>query len=385
VDSGSESVADGGAGADGASSPIGLDENGCLALVDHYETSPIPLSGKLVVTYYDEALEASLCGWDDESEQYWCPEESPTSADCEEFEGSYWCPEANPPVDRIGDAQELALFDLGDPQAGLQRWTNNLVHEAELDISPDGTKVVYAVRSGLDAFESGLGIWMIGIDGSNPTQLTPSGSYAGIPTWAPPGSSQFTFINDAGLMLFDIDTRATTPIAPDFDGDIVDPETSYDGAKITFKSDILRVNAPDVYVMQFDGSDVRRVTTGHSDHDPVFSRDNQKIYFERYYGPGAWDQYEELDRVDHPEINQWGIVEVDVVTGQERVVIPHDPCGKHFVWLPTVSPDGQHLMFIHDFVDAEGGYQNLWVAELSGANAQRVPDTMDFYWFDWTD
>jgi len=125
--------------------------------------------------------------------------------------------------------------------------------------------------------------------------------------------------------------------------------------------------------------------TGHSDHDPVFSRDNRKAYFERYYGPGAWDQYADLDRTEHPEINQWGIVEVDVETKKERVVIPHDPCGKHFFWLPTVSPDGKYLMFIHDYVDAAGGYQDLWVSHIEGGNAQRVPNTRELYWFDWSD
>jgi hypothetical protein len=70
---------------------------------------------------------------------------------------------------------------------------------------------------------------------------------------------------------------------------------------------------------------------GYSDHDPVFEQYNRKVTFERYYGPADWDSSFELDRVEHPEINQWGIVEVDVETAQERVIIPHDPCGQHFV------------------------------------------------------
>jgi Tol biopolymer transport system component len=366
-------------------SPIGHDANGCLALVDHYATTPLPLRGKLVVTYSEPSIEDSLCEWDDASQQYWCPSPTATAPDCEEVDGTYWCPTTSPPAGQTGDPQELALFDLANPQAGVQRWTNNLVHEAELDISPDGSKVVYNVRRRLDAWDpqDGLGIWLIGSDGTNPTQLTPAGVFAGIPTWVPPGNTQFTFIRDDGFFLFDIPTLTTTPIVPAFPGYPSDPESSYDGAQITFKSDLLRASAPDIYVMQFNGSNVRRLTTGYSDHDPVFSRDNQKIYFERYYGPGSWDSYAELDRAEHPEINQWGIVEVDVATAEERVIIPHDPCGKHFVWLPTVSPDGQYLMFIHDYVDATSGYQDFWVADRTGANAQAVPNTAGFYWFDW--
>ena len=386
-------AADGGglappATSDGAAppSPIGLDPQGCLDLVDHYGSTPIPLRGRLVVTYYEASIENALCEWDDASQQYWCPSATATAADCEEVDGTFWCPTTSPPASQLGDPQELALFDLTNPQAGVRRWTNNLVHEAELDISPDGSQVIYNVRTRLDGWDpqDGLGIWLINIDGTNPTQLIPGGAFAGIPTWVPPRSTQFTFLRDDGFFLFDIPTRTTTKIVPDFQGFVSDPESSYDGSQITFKSDLLRLNAPDIYVMQFSGANVRRLTTGFSDHDPVFSRDNQKVYFERYYGPGNWDDYAELDRAAHPEINQWGIVEVDVATAAERVIIPHDPCGKHFVWLPTVSPDGQYLMFIHDYVDATSGYQDFWVADRTGANAQRVPNTQGFYWFDWT-
>jgi Tol biopolymer transport system component len=129
------------------------------------------------------------------------------------------------------------------------------------------------------------------------------------------------------------------------------------------------------------GSNVKQLTRGPSDHDPVFSRDNRKIYFERYYGPGEWDQ--DLDRLEHPEINQWGIVEVDPATSAERVLIPHDKCGKHFFWLPTVSPDGRYLMFIHDYVAADG-YQDLWISDIDGKDAQPVAGTRRFHWFDWT-
>jgi hypothetical protein len=71
-------------------------------------------------------------------------------------------------------------------------------------------------------------------------------------------------------------------------------------------------------------------------------------------------------------------------TAEARVIIPHDPCGRHFFWLPTVSPDGEHIMFIHDHVNGAEGYQDLWVSDENGANAQRVPNTDDSCWFDRT-
>ena len=367
-------------------STIPLDQAGCLDLTAHHPR-PIVLAGKLVVTYYEPSLEQRICEWDEETTTYWCPSTAQESAACAEVAGVFWCPNANPPADRLGDPQELASFELSNPGAGVRRWTNNLVHEAELDISPDGKKVVYAVRKKMDAFDDGMGIWVADSDGNNARQVVDRKGHTGIPTWLPPGNDRFTFIAD-GLHVFDMRTSTTLDVAvAGFDsGLIIDPEGSHDGKKIVFKADGTGGNAPSIYVMDFDGtsgSTPKQLTRGYSDHDPVFSRDNRKIYFERYYGPGEWDQYDS-GRLENPEINQWGIVEVDLQSGAERVLVPHDRCGKHFFWLPTVSPDGKHIMFIHDYV-AEDGYQDLWVADADGEHAQPVPGTRGFHWFDWSE
>jgi Tol biopolymer transport system component len=376
---GAAGTSGGAAGVSGAT-PIGLDAQGCLALVDHSATNPLPLSGKLVVTYFEPELAKKLCVYDDSIGKHWCPSSSATAADCvEEDDGSFWCPIANPPAAQLGDAQELALFDLSNPAAGVQRWTNNLVHENELDISPDGSKVIYNLRKSLDGYEpeDALGIWLIDMNGANATQLTPTGVFVGIPTWAPPDNSQFTYATFEGLFRFDVATKNVTPIVPDLADTVPgDPETSYDGQQITFKSSRLRpeIDATDIYIMNANGTNVRQLTTGYSDHDPVFSHDNRKIYFERYYGPGDWAA---------SSVNKWGIVEVDAESAEERIIIPHDPCQKHYFWLPTISPDGNYLMFIHH--DEVNDYVDLWVSDLNGNHAQAVPNTKGFFWFDWTE
>ncbi len=367
-------------------STIPLDAQGCLDLSAHHP-KPIPLKGRLVVTYFEPSLDGTMCDWDDETSTYWCPSETATSPECADVIGTLWCPVANPPAERLGDAQELASFDLTNPAAGTKRWTTNYVHEAELDISPDGKKVVYAVRQKMDAFEDGMGIWVSDSDGKNARKVIDQKGHTGIPTWLPPHNDKFTYIAD-GLKVFDMATSTSTNVTiQGFDaGLVIDPEASHDGKRLTFKADASGGNVPNIYVMDFDGktgSNLKQLTRGWSDHDPVFSLDNQKIYFERYYGPGEWDQFH-LDKLEHPEINAWGIVEVDAQTGKERVLIPHDKCGKHFFWLPTISPDGKHIMFIHDYV-AEDGYQDLWVADANGENAQPVPNTKGFHWFDWAE
>lgn len=368
--------------------PIPLDGRGCVDLSRHHPT-PIKPAGRLVITYIDEEREKNACAWDDETKGYWCPTPTATSAECADVHGTIWCPEANPAPERLGDPQELASFELGVP-GSLKIWTKNTVHEAELDISPDKKRVVYAVRSKMDAFndEDGMGIWVSDIDGQNARKVIDRAGYTGIPTWLPPGNDRFTYLAD-GLHVFDLTTNTSTDVTIDgFDaGYVIDPEASHDGKRITFKGHPTGKNKPDIYVMDFDGvskgTNLKKLTSGYSDHDPVFTRDNSKILFERYYGPGEWNNPDDLDKIEHPEINMWGIVEVDPVSGAERVLIPHDKCGKHYWWLPTVSPDGKHMMFIHDFVGADDGYQDLWISDLDGGNAQPVEGTRHFHWFDW--
>lgn len=367
----------------GARPTLPLDANGCIDLTAH-RPRPIPLRGKLVVTYVEPTLQ-NMCEWDEAARSYWCRSATRESEACADVSGAFWCPVANPPPERLGDPQELASFDLENPGAGVRRWTNDVLHEAELDISEDGKKVVYAVRKKLDAFDDGLGIWVADADGRNAKKVVDRAGHTGIPTWLPPDAERFLFLAD-GLHVFDTTTAKATDVAiAGFDRRLViDPGIAHDGKKVTFKADEQGGNRPSVYVMDFDGragSQVKRLTRGFSDHDPVFSKDDRKILFERFYGKGDWDAFE--DRLGNPEANKWGIVEVDVATGEERVLVPHDACGRHFFWLPTISPDGAHVMFVHDYV-AEDGYQDLWVADIDGGDAQPVPGTKGFHWFDWT-
>lgn len=322
----------------------------CLNLEDHHQSSPFALKGKLVVTYVEQTIDKSK-----------------------------------------GDNHELGVFDLAHPESKVRRLTNNLVNEAEVDISPDGKKFLYTVRPRLDDFEDNSEIWQMNIDGSDPVRLV-SGRPMGIPVWSPDGT-QFIFIQWGGkskysqLFTYTFATKAVTPFPANLKG-AADPGISHDGRFITFKMPVEgdRDFQPSIYVMKADGSDVKRLTSGYSDHDPVFSRDGKKVYFERYYGPGDWFKASK-DRTK-PEHNMWGIVEVDIETKQEDVLVPHDPCGRHLFWLPTVSPDGKYLMYIHHDLWAKNEGKpgsDLWVSDIDGRNPQKVRGSDWFYFFDWTE
>lgn len=320
----------------------------CLQMVDHGKQNPFDLKGRLAVTYIERSIN---------------PEE--------------------------GDQHELGVFQLGDPTAKLKRLSHNLVNESEVEISPDGTKFLYTVRPWLDQFHGRVEFWQMNMDGTGRKAIFRDRNMS-VPAWLHPSNDEFLFIKWPTNQPSRFYTgRASTGKMRRFPGQLrnpADPEVSYDGKLITFKMPVEGDNEfqPSIYVMNRDGSNIRRLTRGFSDHDPVFSLNGSKIYFERYYGPGDW--FEASQDRSVPEHNWWGLVEVDVNTGAERVLVPHDPCGRHFFWLPTISPDGQYVMYIHiDVWGEENGvpWTDLWVIDRDGRHAQKVPGSDWFYFFDW--
>ncbi len=318
-----------------------------MKMIDYSKTAPIALTGKLAVTYVDQNID-----------------------------------------EKKGDNQEVGVYDFARPDKGVLRVTNDLLNQAEVEISPDGSKMLFTTRPKLDGFEDNSEIWQVNMDGTNPIRLT-SGKPYGVPAWFPDGN-KFTYItwgsqeqdSDSRLLTMDVSNKVEKFFPTNLRNQ-ADPEVSYDGKLVIFKKpdESHRHDQPAIFIMNANGSGVRQLTKGWSDHDPVFSRDNKKVYFERYYGPGDW--FEASQDRGVPEHNWWGIVEVDVASGKERVIIPYDPCGKHFFWLPTISPDGKSLMYVHIDVWAKV-WTDLWVSNLDGENTQKVAGSDWFYFFDWS-
>src|SRR5689334_5888934 len=63
---------------------------------------------------------------------------------------------------------------------------------SSVEASPDGKRVVYAVRStDLDGNRGRTDLWMVGIDGKDARQLTTDPENDTDPAWAPDGQSVF--------------------------------------------------------------------------------------------------------------------------------------------------------------------------------------------------
>lgn len=348
------------------------DAHGCLVVKDYGKeaTNPwnrapkIPLTGKLAVTYVDQSK--------------------------------------NP---KNGTNHEAGLFHFA---SGVTPLTNDKRNDAEVELSPDGKKFLYTVRPKLDDFDSNAGIYLMDLEkprcernckpGEQNPKLLVGGRPVGVPAWHHPRGDKFTYIqwgkkgvSNSKFFTFDMATMTSAPFATNIQG-AADPEVSYDGKMLTFKmaADGDRDYQPSIYVSDIHGNNLKRLTglekdEQFSDHDPVFSKDGKKIYFERYYGPGDWFEASQK-RGERKEYNWWGIVEVDVDTLHEKVIVPPDWCGLHFFWLPTVSPDGDKLMYAHVDVWAAkpNAWSDLWVSDIDGGRPQLVPKSEWLYFFDWS-
>jgi len=146
----------------------------------------------------------------------------------------------------------------------------------QIDVSPDGKKIVYSRGSITNS-----NLFKINADGTGKIQLTTSGDGNNDPAWSPNGDkivfsgddnngdNQLFVINEDGsnrqqLTFGDLNTR--------------EPHWSPDGSKIVF--DAFPVDNYEIYVVNANGTNPTQLTSDSgSDHDPVWSPDGSKIAF----------------------------------------------------------------------------------------------------------
>jgi dipeptidyl aminopeptidase/acylaminoacyl peptidase len=133
-----------------------------------------------------------------------------------------------------------SLFAL-DPSTGVERQITHGYRDYGSDWSPDGTKIVYDSESPSGSGDQG--IWVVNADGSNAMKLIDDGS---VPAWSPDGTEIAFARADPGTFV---------PAGDDAVG-----------------------TALSIYVMDADGTNVRRLTSAeHSDYAPAWSPDGSRI------------------------------------------------------------------------------------------------------------
>ena len=216
--------------------------------------------------------------------------------------------------------------------------------------SPDGTRIAF---TGEHASETTSRIFVVDPYYGNEAQDLGIG-YS--PVWSPDGMEiAFTRAVDGGDDLFVMnsdgsDRRQLTHA----DGNDRNPAWSPDGERIAFDSERdadLSEETPDsdIYVMNADGSDRRRLTDGGvRNYRPVWSPDGVRIAYTTH------------------EWRYFYIYSINA-DGSDRQRLTYTSDDRDPVW----SPDGWSIAFTSD---REGNYLSL-VTEIDGTDQSRVVDT----------
>ncbi len=144
----------------------------------------------------------------------------------------------------------------------------------------------------------------------------------------------------------------------------VEAAVSPDGRRIAFSSD--RGGQPMIYIMDADGSNVRRVTfAGRYNASPAWSPDGKRIAF------AGWDKnHFDIFLMDGNGLNLSRLTTAPKVSG--RLSNNEDP---------TFSPDGRHIMFISD----RTGKKQIYIVNLDGSNERRLTfDNFNYFKPKWS-
>jgi Tol biopolymer transport system component len=213
------------------------------------------------------------------------------------------------------DGSDLRLLFPQNLKAGEEPGYN-----AEAVVSPDGKKIVFCSTRGGD-----LDIWVMDSNGKNARQLTYTLGYDGGPWWSPDGK-QICF-------------RAYHPETPEE----IEQYKSY------LKRNLFKPTTLDIYVMNADGSNLRRVTNdksrGISNFAPSWTPDGKGLVFSS-------------NRDDSKRLN-FEIYKINLDgTGLERITY-----GGRFDGFPMFSPDGKKFVWASNRNGKAPRETNVFIAD----------------------
>ncbi|MFN0085146.1 MAG: TolB family protein [Blastocatellia bacterium] len=217
---------------------------------------------------------------------------------------------------------------------------------------------VWALYPGFDIFKANL-------DGSNPRPLTTTDRYDAEATIRGDGAITFTSLRTGDLEIYTMDKngRNVKQLTRDlgYDGG---PFWSQDGRQIVFrahhpetekekadylallKENLIRPSKLDIWVMNADGSNKRRVTNnGKANFAPYFFPNGKRILFSSNLDDARGRNFEVY------AINTDG-------TGQERITF-----NETFDGFPMFSPDGRKIVFCSNRNAANSGDTNIFIAD----------------------
>ena len=234
------------------------------------------------------------------------------------FEHGDSCPP--PPDMRMGYVWALYDYDIyvaKSDGSNIRKLTGGPGYDAEATISNDGKKIVFtSVRDG------DLDIYTMNADGSDVRRVTNEAGYDGGPFFSPDGSQ--------------IVYRAYHPPAG--------PEL--DDYQRLLKQGLVRPTKLDIYVMNVDGTNKRRVTTlNKASFAPYFLPNGRQIIFSSNYSDPRGRNFDLY------------LVNVDG-SGLERLTTFGE-----FDGFPMFTRDGRKLVFASNRGQAKPGETNIFIAD----------------------
>jgi Tol biopolymer transport system component len=221
-------------------------------------------------------------------------------------------------ADTPDGGEDIFVLALGPVDGDRLRLTRLPLRELDPDLSPDGSRIAFRVNpeEGSDAAD----IWVMNADGTDARNRTADPS---LNNWSP----------------------AWSP----------------DGTRIAFAS-TREGGTLSIWTMTPDGTDLRRVTSGHGEY-PDWSPDGSRIV---YAAPRAGSS----GRYDLWTIDAAGREAPQRVTSEGT---------SEFA--PAWSPDGEWIAYQRDM----GARWELWIVRPDGSGSQRVsPDGEDGVWAAWS-
>jgi TolB protein len=266
------------------------------------------------------------------------------------------------------DGSDMKMLSNGQGKTTCAYFTpdnKHIVYASTFKASPDCPPKPDYSRGYVWALFPGFDILIAGLDGSNVQPLTTTDRYDAEATIRKDGTIVFTSLRDGDLDIYTMDKngknvkRLTNELG--YDGG---PFWSYDGKQIVFrahhpetekeksdylallKDNMIRPTKLDIWVMNADGSNKRRLTNnGKANFAPYFFPDGKRIIFSSNLDDERGRNF------DLYVINADG-------SGLERVTF-----NDTFDGFPMFSPDGKKIVFCSNRNAAKQGDTNVFIAD----------------------
>lgn len=266
------------------------------------------------------------------------------------------------------DGSDLKMLSNGEGKTTCAYFTpdkKHIVYASTFKASPQCPPKPDFSRGYVWSLFPGFEIFKANLDGSNPQALAPAPRYDAEATIRRDGTIVFTSLRSGDLEIYTMDKNGgnlrqlTNTLG--YDGG---PFWSQDGKQIVFrahhpetekekadylallKDDLIRPSKLDIWVMNADGSNKRRVTNnGKANFAPYFFPNGKRILFS--------------SNLDDPRGRNFEIYAINADgSGQERITF-----NESFDGFPMFSPDGKKLVFCSNRNQAKPGDTNVFIAD----------------------